>query len=81
MRVEEIKEKGIKSRKFILTILGLSLLVFMALIVAKVPVVAPLYSTFVGGVLGALGLYMTGNVVNKYAMGKISQKEKEDGLD
>jgi len=58
------------SRKFILTLLGLFLVTALAAMGAFFPAVPAILPTFVGGVLGVLSLYFTGNVVNKYVVGK-----------
>lgn len=58
------------SRKFILTILGLLLVSGVAVAgiwSAAIPTVLP---TFVGGILGVLSLYFTGNIANKFVVGK-----------
>jgi hypothetical protein len=62
--------KGVKSRKFLLTILSLAILIGMTILCAKVAAMAALYPTFVGGLLGILGLYFGGNVAHRYATGK-----------
>lgn len=62
--------KGVKSRKFILTILSLAILIGMTILAAGNAAMAPLFPTFVGGLLGILGLYFGGNVAHRYATGK-----------
>jgi hypothetical protein len=62
--------KGLKSRKFILTIIALVLLVGMGVLPVFLPAAAGSYPTFIGGLIGILGLYFSGNVANKFVVGK-----------
>lgn len=59
-----------RSRKFVLTIMGLLLITLMSLTGIWYTTTAAILPTFVGGILGVLSLYMTGNVMNKYVIGK-----------
>lgn len=69
-RTPNLIDKGIRSRKFILTIVCIVLLIGMTILCGLVKVLQPMFATFVGGLLGILGLYFGGNVANKYAIGK-----------
>ena len=55
---------GYKSRKLHLTYITQIFICLGAILAGKLPVFAPMYSTFVGGILGAAALYITGNVAN-----------------
>ena len=57
-------------RKFILTLTGLITLVIVTFASLIYPAMAAVFPTFVGGLLGLLSLYFTGNVINKYIVGK-----------
>jgi hypothetical protein len=56
----------LKSRKFALTIFGTLLATFMGLISAEIPAIAGVYSTFIGGLIGVLGLYFGSNIGQKW---------------
>ena len=53
------------SRKFILTLVSLVLLVGAAVLAGFVPSFVALFPTLVGGIIGIVSVYMTGNIVNK----------------
>lgn len=65
-----VKEYSFWSRKFIATMVGLILVSLGALATVWLPILVGLYPTYVGAVIGVLGLYMGGNIVNKYVVGK-----------
>ena len=67
-----------KSRKFILTLMGLILITLLTILSGWLPVIPTVLPTFVGGMLGILSLYFAGNVGNKYIVGKTLVSEKED---
>lgn len=60
------RDGGFKSRKFILTLVSLVLVSLGGLAACKWSVFQPMYSTFVGGILGALGIYFGANVGTKH---------------
>jgi len=66
----DLHDGGKMSRKFILTIMALALLTGVALLSVKYAAIVAILPTFVGGILGVLSLYFTGNVMNKYVVGK-----------
>lgn len=66
----DLRDGSFGSRKFIMAIFSIILLTTLALTGIIYPAVAAILPTFVGGLLGILSLYFTGNVVNKYVVGK-----------
>lgn len=58
------------SRKFLLTLVGLALVTVIGVVGLDSINVTAIFPTFIGGVLGILSLYFTGNVVAKHLMGK-----------
>lgn len=63
-----------KSRKFVLTLLGLILLTGVSLCALKFPPVVAVLPTFTGGIIGVLSLYFTGNVMAKHVNGSTQAK-------
>ena len=57
------------SRKFLITLLVIGLIVGMSLLACWVSGAATILITFIGGVLGALSLYLTGNIVSSHITG------------
>jgi len=53
------------SRKFVLTLVSLSLLVGAAVLAGFIPGFVSIFPTLVGGIIGIVSVYMTGNIVNK----------------
>jgi len=68
---ELMMETGYRSRKFFLTILSVLVLVLFSLMSIWFTAVAAILPSFIGGLLGILSLYFTGNVANKYVLGKV----------
>lgn len=68
---ELMMETGYRSRKFFLTILSVLILVLFSLMSIWFTAVAAILPSFIGGLLGILSLYFTGNVANKYVLGKV----------
>jgi len=64
-----------KSRKFFLTMFGLCLITLMTLLAGKHVALAALLTTFIGGILGVLGLYFSGNVSQKWVMSKAQESD------
>lgn len=56
----------LNSRKFLLTIFCVIILIGMALGSALIESLQIVFPTFVGGILGILSLYFTGNVMHRY---------------
>ena len=77
---------GKSSRKFLLTVVTMIILCLMVVLGLFHPTVIPLFPTFVGGLLGVLGLYFSGNVANKAIIGnniaRLNEQEGEEyGMD
>lgn len=68
---------GFLSRKLVITILAMLLITTGAFVSAWWPIFAASYGTFVGGILGCLGIYLTGNVTNKFLTDKNAVKAAE----
>lgn len=64
------------SRKFIMVIIGLVTIFAGAILAAKMLGFAPSYETMVGGVIGLVALYVSGNVGEKFFGGKINSAVK-----
>jgi len=77
-RKVDYKNGAYKSRKFTLTLLGVILITLLAAAGIWYPTVPAVYPTFIGGILGVLSLYFTGNVMNKYVVGKTAIQLKQD---
>jgi hypothetical protein len=72
--LDHIKDGGFKSRKLWLTIFGVETLMVGWFAAGHWKTLAPSYPTFVGGVLGLIGLYFTGNVTTKATLAKTAAK-------
>lgn len=59
------EEYSFSSRKFIITLVALGLLVGVTIGAVFSPVIAGLIPTLIGGIIGIISVYMTGNVINK----------------
>jgi hypothetical protein len=57
-------------RKYSLALLGIFVLTFMSVLALYSGVVASILPTFIGGLLGLLGLYFSGNIANKHVTGR-----------
>jgi hypothetical protein len=57
LREDILEDSGYKSRKFLLTVLGLAIIGWGFWLTPWSAMLPPLYPTFVGAVLGVLGLY------------------------
>lgn len=66
--------EALASRKFLLSVLAMMVISLMSYFSIQSPAVQGILPTFVGGVLGVLGLYFTGNVANKHVVGKVALK-------
>lgn len=78
----DLKDGSYSSRKFIMAIFAIVILTSLALAGMIYPAVAAILPTFVGGLLGILSLYFTGNVVNKYVTGKnLKNLSETEGVD
>jgi len=69
--IELMVETSYRSRKFFLTILSVLILVLFSLMSIWFTAIAAILPSFIGGLLGILSLYFTGNVANKYVLGKV----------
>jgi len=66
---ETIRDNGWRSRKFTLVLLTQLLIFVGALLAKKFDVIVGLYPTMVGGLLGGLTVYLTGQVYQSTKMG------------
>lgn len=64
--IGELMSKNWSSTKLWLTVFGITVLAIVAIVGGIVPAISGLYTTFSGGVITALGLYITGNSVQKH---------------
>lgn len=74
------------SRKYRLALVSLSIICIGVIAGAFVPGIAPLLEELISGVLGIIALYYTGNVANKYVVGKqavkiIKKEEDQHGME
>jgi hypothetical protein len=65
-----LSDGGFSSRKMWMAYVGMLFIAVGGVLAAYKPVFGPLYDTYVGGILGALGLFMTGNIAGKYVLAK-----------
>lgn len=63
-------DNGYWSRKFLLALYGVHVVILLGLMACHWPALAPNLSVLVGGILGVLGLYFTGNVAHHAVLGK-----------
>jgi membrane protein DedA with SNARE-associated domain len=71
----------LKGRKFLLTVLSIFLITGMSVGTAFLETLQVVFPAFIGGILGILSLYFTGNIANKYVVNKIpcqQSKPKEE---
>lgn len=61
-----INDKPFRSRKFFLTVFCILLLTVVCILGIWFPMLPAILPTFVGGILGILSLYFTGNVLQKH---------------
>jgi hypothetical protein len=62
-------DSPLKSRKFLLTLLSIGLIVGFSLLATWVTGAANILMTFISGILGALSLYLTGNIISSHITG------------
>ena len=74
MQLFDTKDSGFLSRKFILTLICMILVMVSGVVAAYLTALGPLYTTLIGGLLGALGLYLTGNVAQTFSAGSANAK-------
>jgi F0F1-type ATP synthase assembly protein I len=67
---EHIKDGGWKSRKLLLVAYTQLLIVSAAALTKWIPSISGVYSAMIGGLIGALTLYVGGNVTAKHVLGK-----------
>lgn len=58
------------SRKFLMALLAMLLVTIVSLFGGKWAGIAGILPIFIGGILGILSIYLTGNVANKYVISK-----------
>jgi hypothetical protein len=68
--MELSEDKRMKSRKYRVTMIAMGCVFAGALLSAFLPGFAAQYATFVGGILGAAGLYKAGNVADSWVATK-----------
>lgn len=73
-------DESFASRKFIMILIGLALAFGGAILAAKIQGFEPSYPTLVGGIIGLVGLYVTGNVSEKFLGGKVNAMVKMAAL-
>jgi hypothetical protein len=71
-------DNGFKSRKFFLTIGCIVVVTTVSLLGIWFPAIEAILPTFIGGVLGILGLYFGGNVGAKWVIGKTVAQTQQD---
>lgn len=75
-----LADHGIKSRKFLLTLIAIGVLLVGWLIAGHWSTLAPLFGEFVGGVVALVTVYLGGNVAARHsALSKIPPKDPQDG--
>lgn len=65
----DLKDGSFASRKFLLTLVCILLLSGVSLSGVLFPAIVAILPTFVGGLLGIVSLYFTGNIMNKFVVG------------
>lgn len=70
MPEQETQDRVYSSRKFVVTILCVVLIALGGLICVKLPAFAGIYPSYIGGILGMAGIYLTGNVANDFLNNK-----------
>lgn len=79
MEDQQFKQENVyRSRKFLLTISTLILITAMAVFGMYVPSIQGVFPTYIGGILGILSLYFTGNVMTKWVVNKTTPPENEE---
>lgn len=73
------RKEALASRKFLLAIISIMLLTLMSYLGISSPAVQGILPSFNSGLLGVLGLYFAGNVVNKHIVGKQVQDGDSEG--
>jgi uncharacterized membrane protein len=69
-KMAQLDEDGFGSRKFILAIIALCLLIGVAITATWLPVLVGLFTAIVGGIVGILGVYFGANVTSQFAVGR-----------
>lgn len=72
MDLSDIDTGPYNGRKFILTIASIVLITAYSIVAGFYVGLRENLSSFIGGVLGVLSLYFTGNVMNKLVVGKVA---------
>jgi hypothetical protein len=65
---------GFMSRKLLLTLATMLMIVGVAMLCVAFPVLIPLFDTIVGGLMGLAGLYLAGNISSRWVNAKRSSK-------
>jgi len=69
------KDGGLLSRKFLLTVYSIHVMAGLALLTIHWPSLGTYLQTVNTGILGALGLYFTGNLVAKNTVAKAAASD------
>lgn len=75
----DLEAKNFISRKFIIAICSLALLTILGAFAAKHEGIEGIYPSFVGGILGIISLYYTGNVLQHHSDNKAIVELKPTG--
>jgi hypothetical protein len=75
---EIIRDGGVKSRKLWFSVFAITTLFIGALLAGKFPPFAALYGDLVGGIVGIAGLYLTGNIAQKWVGTKAPMETKAE---
>lgn len=67
------KDGGYRSRKLWFAVYATGLIFAGAVVISRLPAVAPLYDTMVGGIVGITVALLTGNIAAKWVIGKANE--------
>jgi disulfide bond formation protein DsbB len=63
---EIVRDNGVKSRKLWFSVFSIAVIAVIGLAAGSYPGIVSIYSALVGGIVAVAGLYMTGNVTQKW---------------
>jgi len=70
----DFKDGGYRSRKFVLAVFSMVIIASLCILSGFLPQLTAGLPTVIGGILGVLGIYFTGNVATKHVMGSALTK-------
>ena len=70
IKLLDLNDGSYRSRKFFLTLLSFIIIIIMTLLCLKYEPLIGVLPTFIGGILGVLSVYFTGNVAAKFVLKK-----------